>query len=45
LTGSYEGLEKENPIASDYMSSLEEVNKRINQLIPAADTLISKLPQ
>jgi len=45
LTESNGDIEKENPIGSDYVSSLEEVKRRINQLIPAADELISKLPQ
>lgn len=46
LTESNGDIEKENPIGSDYVSSLEEVKRRvINQLIPAADALIPKLPQ
>jgi hypothetical protein len=45
LTESNSDIEKENPIGSDYASSLEEVKRKINQLIPAADALIPKLPQ
>lgn len=44
LTRSSEDIEREAPIASDYVGSLEEVIRRINQLIPAADELIKKLP-
>lgn len=45
LTDSNGDIEKENPIGSDYVSSLEEVKRRINKLIPTADALILKLPQ
>lgn len=45
LTNSGTDLEHENPIASDYESSLKEVQKRISKLIPDTDNLISKLPQ
>jgi hypothetical protein len=45
LTRSMEDIEREQPIAVDYASSLDEVIKRINQLLPAADSLITKLPQ
>ena len=45
LTGSNEDIERENPIACDYASSLEEVLRKINQLIPATTSLISKLPE
>jgi hypothetical protein len=45
LTGSNEDIERENPIACDYASSLEEVLRKINQLIPATIILISKLPE
>lgn len=45
LTKSKEDTEREQPIALAYASSLEEVIKRINQLLPAADSLLSKLPQ
>ena len=45
LTGSSGDKEKEQPLAQDYISSLDEAIKRINQLLQAADSLISKLPQ
>jgi len=45
LTTSKEDAEREQPIALDYASSLEEVIKRVNQLLAAADSLLSKLPQ
>jgi hypothetical protein len=45
LTGSNEDIERENPIACVYASSLEEVLRKINQLIPAIIILISKLPE
>lgn len=45
LTGSNEGIERENAIADDYVSSLEEVSRRIKQLIPVANGLIKKLPK
>jgi len=45
LTGSNEDMVRESPIAFDYASSLEEVLRRINQIIPATKTLISKLPE
>jgi hypothetical protein len=45
LTKSTADIEREQPIALDYASSLDEVIKRINQLLPAADSLINKLPQ
>jgi hypothetical protein len=44
LTGSSDDIERENPVTSDYVGSLEEVIRRIEQLIPAADGLIRKLP-
>jgi hypothetical protein len=44
LPKSAADTEREQSIALDYASSLEEVIKRINQLIPAADSLMSKLP-
>ena len=40
-----EDIERENPIACVYASSLEEVLRKINQLIPAIIILISKLPE
>lgn len=45
LTGSNEDIEKESPIAFDYASSLEEVQRRINRLIPAVKSLLNKLPE
>jgi hypothetical protein len=45
LTGSKEDIERESPLAYDYASSLEEVMRRINLLIPATNILISKLPE
>jgi len=44
LTKSKMDVEREQSIALDYASSLEEVINRINQLLPAADSLLSKLP-
>jgi hypothetical protein len=44
LTGSSDDIERESPIAGDYVFSMEEVTRRIKQLIPAADELIKKLP-
>lgn len=44
LTGSSDDIERETPVAGDYVGSLEEVIRRIKQLIPAADGLIEKLP-
>lgn len=45
LTGSTMDNEKESPLAQDYMSSLDEVIKRINTLLLESDGLIKKLPQ
>lgn len=44
LPRSNEGMLKADPIAGQYLSSLDEVMKRISQLLPAADALTGKLP-
>ena len=45
LTGSNADKAREQPLAQAYISSLDEVIKRITQLLPEADSLINKLPQ
>lgn len=45
LTTSKEDSLKGQFVSSDYFSSLEEVIRRINQLLSAANGLINKLPQ
>jgi len=42
---STEGIQWEAPIVLDYIYSLDEVIRRISQLLSAAESLISKLPQ
>jgi hypothetical protein len=37
-------LQKEGPLVTLYSSGLNEVIKRINELLPAADSLVAKLP-
>jgi hypothetical protein len=45
LTGAGEDVQKEKPIVAFYVSSLDEVIKRISELIPIADRLIANLPE
>jgi hypothetical protein len=45
LTGSNADKEKEQPLAKDYISSLDEAIKRIKTLLLESEGLISKLPQ
>jgi len=45
LTGSNVDKEKEQPLAQDYTSSLDEGIRRINTLLLESQRLISKLPQ
>lgn len=45
LTGSSADKEKEQPLAQDYISSLDEAIKRINTLLLESEALMSKLPQ
>ncbi len=45
LTRSNVDKEKEQPLAQDYISSLDEAIRRINTLLLESEGLISKLPQ
>jgi hypothetical protein len=45
LTGSNADKEKEQPLAQDYICSLDEAIRRINTLLLESEGLISKLPQ
>jgi hypothetical protein len=45
LSGSSADKEREQPLAQDYISSVDEAIKRISQLLLEAKSLISKLPQ
>jgi hypothetical protein len=45
LAKSREDIIREQSMTIDYASTLDEVIKRINQLLPAAESLINKLPQ
>lgn len=45
LTEQPNDIGKESPLAADYLSSLEEVKRRLGNLIPSVDGLITRLPQ
>lgn len=45
LTGSNSDKEKEQPLAQDYVSSLEEAIRRINTLLLESEGLTGRLPQ
>ena len=45
LTETKEDLEREGPIVGLYRGGLDEVIKRIKELLPVIETLITKLPQ
>ncbi len=45
LAKSREDILREQSMTIDYASTLDEAIKRINQLLPAAESLINKLPQ
>lgn len=44
-TGDPEHVSPGGPIATHFASTLDEVIKRINQLLPDADSLLSRLPR